>query len=376
MVYLDYAASCPVLPEAADAVNACMRRVFANPSSPYAAADEARRILNGARRELAASVSAESDEIVFTSGGTESNNLALFGVCRAQPQKKHLIVGATEHHSVLLAAKALEKEGFWVTFLPCGADGTIDPASLERAVRPETALISVQYANNETGVIQPVRQIGILARKYRVPFHCDAVSAYGHIPIDARCACIDLLSVSAHKFGGPVGTGFLYIRNGTPFVPLFFGGSQEFSRRPGTENVPAIAGFRKAAELSAACSGRADEPFLRDRLQEILTAGLPEARVNGKSAARLPNCLSVTIPGAPNEKMLYLLEQKGVCASARAACATRERAPSHVLAAMGLTEEEANCTLRLSTEKLSTLSKIEYAADVIVKAARNVKSVL
>jgi cysteine desulfurase len=376
MVYLDYAASAPILPEAADALNTCQRSFFANPSAAYAPADAARRILNAARRSFAASICAEADEIVFTSGGTESNNLALFGVCRTSGQKKHLIVGATEHHSVLSAAKALHREFFSVSVVPCDKNGVISPSSVARAIRPETALISVQYANNETGVVQPVRAIGILARSRHIPFHCDAVSAYGEVPIDVRKSKIDLLSVSAHKLGGPKGAGFLYIRNGIPFLPLFCGGPQENARRPGTENVPAIAGFHKAAELSAAHSGRAESPYLRDRLQALLTERLPDIRVNSGSADRLPYYLSITIPGSASEKMLYLLGRKGIYASAGAACATREHAPSHVLTAMGLTQSEANSTLRLSLGKLSTLSDVAIAADAIAYAADASKIIL
>ena len=373
MIYLDYAASAPILPEAADEMDACARTIYANPSAPHGFAGDARRVLQSARRAAAAAVDAETDEIVFTSGGTEANQLAVLGGCRASSRGRHIVVGATEHASVLQAARALEKEGFSLTIVPCGADGVVPAESVYRAIRPDTALVSVQYANNETGVLQPVSAIGAAARAKRVPFHCDAVSAFGHVPIDVRAEKIDLLSASAHKIGGPKGAGFLYIRNGIPIAPLFFGGAQERALRPGTENVPAIAGFRAAIERSPAVSGRSADGSLRDYMEQELQKRIPGCRVNGQTAPRLPNILSVVFPGVSAETMLLLLSERGIYASARAACSSGEHKPSHVLTAMGLPKADAESTLRFSFGKFSALSEIELAIIQIVQLTQFLK---
>jgi len=374
MIYLDYAAATPVLPEVADAMDFCMRHTYGNPSAVYAPAYDARRILNESRRLLASSIGSQTNEIVFTSGGTESNNAAVLGVARACGRKRHLVIGSTERHSVLSAARHLKSAGYSVSLVPCDYNGIVGADAVERAIRPDTTLVSVQYANNETGVIQPVATIGAAAKAHKVPFHCDAVSAYGHIPLNVEQDCIDLLSTSAHKLYGPKGVGFLYIRNGTPILPLMFGGAQEYRLRPGTQNIPAVAGFCKAVSCSGAYANAADNPSLRDRLQTLIMQTLPDCRVNGANAPRLPGYLSVTFPGVPGERLLQELNDRGVCAAARAACATGERTPSHVLRAMGLADAEADCTLRLTTGKFSTLSEIEKAAAIISEIVQNIKS--
>jgi len=367
MIYLDYAATSPVFPAVLDVMNAVSRDFFANPSSLYSIGASARKILHESRASLARSVGAEADEIVFTSGGTEGNNLALFGVLRAARRGKHLIVGAAEHRSVLAAARALEREDCPLTILPCDADGLYSPEDVRRALRPDTALVSLQAANNETGVLQPVAEIGAVTRARRVPLHCDAVAAYGHIPLDIRALKADLVTVSAHKCGGPRGVGFLMVRNEIPIAPLFFGGLQERGLRPGTENLPAVAGFAKAL----ACASPPASSAARDRLEERLTQLLPACRVNGKGAPRLPHILSVTIPGVPSERLLPLLSQAGVYASARAACAGGEREPSHVLTAMGLSAADAGATLRFSTGFATELSEIDAASRAIDFAVRS-----
>ena len=361
MIYLDYAATSPVYPAVLERMNSVSRDFYANPSSLYTTGFEARNILHESRSQIAASIHAQNDEIVFTSGGTEGNNLALFGVMHANPKKKHFIVGATEHHSVLAAAHALVKEGASLTILPCDAAGRYQPDDLARAIRADTALVSLHLANNETGVLQPIAEIGAITRAHRVPLHCDAVAAYGHIPIDVHALKIDLLTTSAHKLGGPRGIGFLFVRNEIPIIPLFFGGQQERGLRPGTENIPAIAGLSKALECASLPADSTARTLLESRLMQLL----PTARVNGGSAERLPHILSLTIPGMPSERLLPRLSRLGVYLSARAACAGGERNPSHVLLAMGLSEADAGATIRFSTGFDTKLSEIEEAVNAI-----------
>ena len=366
MVYLDYAATSPAYPVVLEKMYQVARDYYANPSSLYKFGFESKQILHESRSAIAASIHAESDEIVFTSGGTESNNLAISGVFRSSRRRKHIITGATEHHSVLTDAKQLEKSGAVLTVLPVDENGCYHPEDLLRAIRPDTALVSLQIANNETGVLQPIAEIGQITRERHIPLHCDAVAAYGHIPLDIRALKIDLLTASAHKMGGPLGVGFLFVRNEIPLTSLFFGGAQERGLRPGTENLPAIAGFAKALEL---ISLPADEAPMR-LLQERLVALLPGCWINGAHVARLPQICSVTIPGVPGEQMLPRLAQLGIYASARAACAGGERTPSHVLTAMGLSAADAWSTLRFSSgfgTKLSEIEEVANAIDFVVK---------
>ena len=361
MIYLDYAATSPVYPAVLDEMDRVSREFYANPSSLYTLGYSARKILQQSRSTLAASIGAETDEIVFTSGGTESNNLALFGVMRTNQKKKHLIVGSTEHQSILAAARALAREGYDLSILPCDQNGVYSPEELARLIRPDTALVSLQLANHETGVLQPIDEIGAITRAKHIPLHCDAVAAYGHIPLDVRALNIDLLSAAAHKIGGPRGAGFLFVRNEIALVPLFFGGSQERALRPGTENLPAIAGFSKAVTLST-LPARSD---VRNRLEALLTARFPACRVNGGEVPRLPHLLNITFPGMPSERLLTLLSAAGIYVSARAACAGGEREPSHVLLAMGLSAAEAGCTLRFSTGFDNKLSDADGTSNAI-----------
>lgn len=367
MIYLDYAATSPVYPAVLDEIDAVSSEFYANPSSLYKSGYQARNILQKSRSNLAASVGAQTDEIVFTSGGTEGNNLALFGVLHANRTKKHLIVGCAEHHSVLHAARALEREGYALSLLPCDSCGRYSPEVLAGMIRQDTVLVSLQIANNETGVLQPIEEIGALTRKRRVALHCDAVAAYGHIPLNVTALKIDLLTVSAHKMGGPRGTGFLFVRNEIPIVPLFFGGLQERALRPGTENLPSIAGFSKALE----CAQIPASPDVRDRLQLLLQARFAQAAVNGAAAPRLPHLLNITLPGVTAERILPLLSEAGIYLSARAACAGGEREPSHVLNAMGISAAQAAQTLRFSTGFLSKLSDADETLNAIDFALQN-----
>ncbi len=366
MIYLDYAATAPVLPSVLEKMEACQRQIFGNPSSLYTPAYQAREILCNSRAALARAIGSESDEIVFTSGGTEGNNLAILGAARASRRGKHLIVGATEHHSVLYAARALKSEGFCVTELPCDADGIYSPRELRAALRADTALVSLHLANNETGVVEPIAEIGAITRERRIPLHCDAVAAFGQIPVDVRALKVDLLSTSAHKLGGPKGVGFLYCRNEIPLVPLFYGGSQERGLRPGTENVPAIAGYAKALEHLPQA-----DPAARDLLESLLKRAVPGARVNGAGATRLPSLLSITFPGVSGERLLAALNAQGIYAAARAACASGVREPSHVLTSMGLSRADTDATIRFSTGISSKLSEMEFVSNAIDFALRN-----
>ena len=361
MIYFDYAATSPVYPAVLDEMYTISRDIYANPSSLYTIGYSARKILQQSRETLAASIGAQTDEIVFTSSGTESNNLALFGILNAARKKDHFIVGATEHHSVLSAAHALEREGYDLSILPCNENGLYSPQLLARMIRPNTALVSLQIANHETGVLQPIAEIGAITRANHIPLHCDAVAAYGHIPLDVRALKIDLMSTAAHKIGGPRGAGFLYVRNEFALVPLFFGGSQERALRPGTENLPAIAGFAKATTLSTLPASS----DVRDRLQALLTARFPDCCINGVAAPRLPHILSVTFPGVPGEQLLPLLSAAGIYVSMRAACAGGEQKPSHVLTAMGLSAADASATLRFSTGFDSKLSEADETSNAI-----------
>ena len=367
MIYFDYAASSPVYPSVLDCMDTVSRENYTNPSSLYTLGYSARKLLHESRFTLAQSIGAESDEIVFTSGGTEGNNLALFGVLGANRQKKHMIVGCAEHPSILSAARALALEGFSLSMLPCDANGHYSPEELRRMIRPDTALISLQVANHETGVLQPIEKIGSITRERRIPLHCDAVAAFGHIPLDVRALKIDLLSVSAHKMGGPSGVGFLFARNEIPLVPLFFGGSQERMLRPGTENLPAIAGFAKALS----CAEIPASSLVRDRLQTLLLERFPAARVNGGAVERLPHILNITLPGVPSERLLPLLSAAEIYVSARAACAGGERKPSNVLTAMGLSATQASETLRFSSGFGSKLSDADKTSNAIDFAIRN-----
>ena len=361
MIYLDFAASSPLLSAVLEEMTAVSREIFANSSSLYTPAYAAKRILNESRAAFARALGAQSDEIVFSSGGTESNNLAIFGAARASRKGKHIVVGSVEHSSILAPARALEREGYALSFLPCDQNGRYKPAAVAAAIRPDTALVSLQLGNNETGVLQPIAEIGAITRAQRVVLHCDAVAAFGHVPIDIRALKVDLLSASAHKIGGPKGAGILFVRNEIPILPLFFGGAQERGLRPGTENVPAIAGFAKA--LSCQCAPA--DSAARDLLESLLCAAIPGARVNGADVSRLPNLLSITFPGVSGERLLQQLSAGGVYAAARAACASGAKEPSHVLTAMGLSRADADATIRFSTGHSTKLSDIAQAANVI-----------
>lgn len=377
-VYLDYNATTPVDAEVLSAMTPFFAETYGNASSIHSAGQQARAAMESARASVASLIGAKPAEIVFTSGGTEADNLAIFGTVGAFPREpKHVICSPIEHHAVLNAVEALEKQGVDVTWLPISSDGVIDPDDVRRALRPETVLIAVMRTNNELGTIQPIVEIGRIAADADVYFHCDAVQAAGKLPIDVNSMKVDLLALSAHKIYGPKGVGALYVRENTLLQPLFFGGTHERDRRPGTENVAGIVGMGKAAELartrlakdSARLSG------LRDRLEEGILRSVTGARVNGDRARRVPNTTNITFANAESESLVIAMDLQGVQCSAGAACSSGAILPSHVLRAIGLPKDEAKATLRFSLGRLTTREDVDYALEVIPQAVERLRSI-
>ena len=367
-IYLDYNSTTPVDRAVLDAMLPYFADNFGNASSIHSSGQRGRSAVDAARDSVAALIAAKTAEIVFTSGGTEADNLALFGsVAASNHSRKHIITTAIEHLAVLNAAQALEKQGIDVTYVPVGASGIVDPQDIRRALRPETILISVMHANNELGTIQPIEEIGRIAAEADVYFHCDAVQSAGKLPLDVNRLGVDLLSISAHKIYGPKGVGALYVRAGTPLEPQFHGGHHERDRRPGTENVPGIVGFGKAAELASMrlTTDSARIESLRDRLEEMLVSSLASVRVNGDRSRRVPNTTNLAFTAAGGEALVIALDLRGVACSTGAACSSGAVEPSHVLLAIGLSPDEARSSLRFSLGRTTTAAEIDRAADII-----------
>ena len=353
MIYADHAATTAVTDTALKAMLPHFTTAYGNPSSLYRFAQEGKSDLEEARAQVAACLNAKAEEIYFTSGGTEADNWALRGVAELMALKGkaagHIITSAIEHHAVLHTAQYLEKQGYAVTYLPVDGDGLVDPAAVEEAIRPDTILISIMAANNEIGTVQPIAEIGAIARAHQVLFHTDAVQAVGHIPVDVEAWNVDLLSLSGHKFGGPKGIGALYMKKPLRLPALIQGGGQEKGRRSGTENVPGAVGM--AAALKEAVERMPEESVrlaaLRDRLIAGLE-GLPYARLTGHREKRLPGTASFVFEGVEGEALLLHLDAKGICASSGSACSSASLDPSHVLLAIGLPHAIAHGSLRLS----------------------------
>ena len=376
-IYLDYNATTPVDPAVLDAMLPYFAENFGNASSIHSPGQRARGAVDGARASVAGLLGAKSSEIVFTSGGTESDNLALFGVVAAsQDSRKHIITTAIEHHAVLNAAQALEKLGVEVTYIPVGREGIVDPDDIRRALKPETVLISVMHANNELGTIQPIEEIGRIAATADVLFHCDAVQAAGKLPLDVNRLGVDLLSISAHKIYGPKGVGALYVRSGTPLEPQFYGGHHERDRRPGTENVPGIVGLGKAAELARKNlqTDCARITTLRNRLEDALLAACGDARVNGNRAQRVSNTSNISFHAAGGEALVIALDLQGIACSTGAACSSGAVGPSHVLLAIGLSPDEARSSLRLSLGRMTTAEEIDQAIAAIPQSVERLRA--
>ena len=370
-IYADNAATTKMSETAIETMTRYMREVYGNPSSLYEIGQEAKEALETAREEVAAAIHASPREIIFTSGGSEADNQALISAARngLKKGKKHLVSTAIEHHAILHTLKKLEQEGFEVTLLPVDESGIVDPAQVEAAIREDTALVSVMYANNEIGTIQPIGEIGAICRKKGVLFHTDAVQAVGHLPIDVEAEQIDMLSASAHKFHGPKGVGFLYVKKGVALRSLIEGGAQERGKRAGTENVPGIMAM--AAALKEAV-GNLDQygahlTPLRDRLIEGLSK-IPHSALNGDALRRLPGNVNFCFEGIEGESLLLLLDDKGICASSGSACTSGSLDPSHVLLAIGRVHDVAHGSLRLTLSEDTTPEEV----DIIIEAVRDV----
>jgi cysteine desulfurase len=379
-VYLDHNATTPVDPAVLEAMLPYFSAEFGNAASIHTPGQRARAGVETAREQVAALVGARPQEIVFTSGGTESDNQAIFGIVRSAPgATKHVITALTEHEAVLNACQALEKEGgtaaggtpaIAATYLPVDANGLVDPEAVREAIRPQTVLVSLMHANNELGTVQPLQAIGRIAAQNDIYFHSDAVQSAGKIPIDVNALGVDLLAVSGHKLYGPKGVGALYIRGGTRLRQLLYGGHHQRGFRPGTENVPGIVGLGKAAELALAslAEDAARISALRDDLERGLAARVRDARVNAANAPRTPNTANLTFPGIEGEALIIALDLKGLACSTGAACSSGALEPSHVLTAIGLAPEEARASIRFSLGRHSTAADVAYALEVVPAA--------
>lgn len=372
--YFDHNATTAVCLESAQAMLSAMTETFGNASSIHHYGQAAKQVLEDARRDVSALLGATPAEIVFTSGGTESNNLALFGVMRLHPGG-HLITAATEHPAVLNPATALEREGFEVTVLPVNSCGMVDPEDLRRALRPETALVSVMHANNETGTIQPIAEIAALTREAGVALHVDGVQAAGKLHLNLREVGADLYSVSGHKLYAPKGVGALYVRKGTKLAPILFGGHHERDRRPGTENVAGAAALGSAARIAArdldAEMRRIAE--LRDRLERGVVTRVPQVFVNGDPLRRLPNTSNLRFDGIEGEAIVIALDLRGFAISSGSACSSGAVEPSHVLLAMGLDKQQARSSVRISLGRENTETQVEDLIEAIAASVAHLR---
>ena len=363
---MDYAATTPVRPEVLEAMAPYFSERFGNPSSLYALAREAKEAVEEARGRAAAAIGADPGEIFFTAGGTEADNWAIKGTA-LRGKGDHIVTSAIEHHAVIQPCRALERQGYRVTYLPVDEFGRVDPADAEDAIADETILVSVMAANNEIGTIQPIRAIADIAHDHGVPFHTDAVQAIGAYPVDVDDMGADLLALSAHKFGGPKGAGALYIRRGTRIGTFMDGGAQERGRRAGTENVPGIVGLGRAIEVATAdIEGHSRRlAAMRDRLIQGILDDIPDTRLNGHPVERLANNVSVAFRYVEGESILLLLDALGIAASTGSACTSASLEPSHVLTACGLPHEEAHGSLRLTLGSRNTEEDVDYVLSVL-----------
>lgn len=376
IVYMDHAATTYAAPEVVEAMLPYFSEKFGNPSSVYGIGQENKAAVEEARAKVAAAINAEPNEIYFTAGGTESDNWVLKGVAFANIRKgKHIITTAVEHHAILHAAEWLQSQGFEVTYLPVDRYGMVSPADVEKAIRPDTILISVMYANNEVGTIQPIAEIGAIARAHGIYFHTDAVQAIGHVPIDVKAEHIDMLSLSGHKFYGPKGIGVLYIRRGVRIQNLLHGGAQESRHRAGTENVAGIVGLGAAIERAVAAMPEESARLtaMRDHMiRELLK--IPASHLNGHPTQRLPNNVNITFEYIEGEGILLLLNMFGICASTGSACNSASLEPSHVLTAMGVPHEIAHGSVRLTLGERNTEEDVSYVLEKLPEVVRKLRS--
>ena len=377
LIYLDNAATTKTSEEVVAAMLPYFTEYYGNPSSVYEFASESKKAVSNARRTIAETLGAQENEIYFTAGGSEADNWALKATAEAYQSKgKHIITTKIEHHAILHTAEYLEKRGFEITYIGVDENGVVKVDELEKAIRPDTILISVMFANNEIGTIQPIKEIGEIAKKHGVLFHTDAVQAYGQLPINVDELHIDMLSSSGHKLNGPKGIGFLYIRKGVKIRSFVHGGAQERKRRAGTENVPGIVGYGKAAEIAAKTMKErtAKEIELRDHLIDRVLAEVPYTRLNGHRTNRLPNNANFSFQFVEGESLLILLDNNGICASSGSACTSGSLDPSHVLLAIGLPHEITHGSLRLTLSAETTMEDIDFVVDCIKQIIERLRS--
>lgn len=376
-VFMDHAATTPVASEVLQAMLPFFERAFGNPSAIYTLGQEAREAVERARSQIAQLVGADPEEVYFTSGGTEADNWAIKGVARAwRGRKNHLITTPIEHHAVLEACAALREEGWQTTLLPVDSTGMVDPDDVRKAITPQTGLISVMHANNEVGTIEPIAEVGAIAREYGIPFHTDAVQTAGKIPLDMLLLNADLLTISAHKLYGPKGVGALVVRRGTPLRPLLDGGGQERGKRGGTYNVPGIVGFGAAAERAILHGAAEMERIraLRERLVQGIMERVPDVMLSGHPVQRLPNNAHLAFADVEGESLVLSLDMAGIYCSAGAACSSGDTEPSHVLAAMGVNSRLIEGSVRFSLGKDNTAEQIEYTIEQVAKAVNRLRS--
>ena len=377
-VYVDNAATTAMSKTAVDAMLPYLQETFGNPSSLHTTGQIAKEALEKARKTVADCINADIKEIYFTSGGSEADNQAIISAAYygAKKRKKHIISSKFEHHAVLHTLKKLEKQGFTVTLVDVNKDGVIDPADVEKAITPETALVTIMFANNEIGTLQPVAEIGKICKEHKVIFHTDAVQAAGHVKVDVKAINADMISVSGHKFHGPKGTGFLYARKGIVLTNIIEGGAQERGKRAGTENVPAIVGM--AAALKDACDhleeNQAKLTAMRDKLITELSK-IPHCVINGSIEKRLPGNVNICFEGIEGESLLLLLDAKGIEASSGSACASGSLEPSHVLLSIGLPKEVAHGSLRISLGESNTMEQMDYIIEELPKIVEKLRNI-
>jgi len=377
LIYMDNAATTAVKKEVVDAMIPYFTEHFGNPSALYSVAREAKKAVTDSRESIAKAINTAKENIYFTAGGSESDNWALQATAEAYAEKgKHIITTKIEHHAILHTCQYLETRGYEITYLDVDQDGLISLEELEKAIRPDTILISVMFANNEIGTIEPIGEIGKVAKKHGVLFHTDAVQAFTQVPIDVEELNIDMLSASGHKFNGPKGIGFLYIRKGVKIKSFVHGGAQERHRRAGTENVPGIVGIGKAAELAIESMEKRipQEIAIRDHMIARLQKEIPYAKLNGHPSKRLPNNVNFSFQFVEGESILILLDDKGICASSGSACTSGSLDPSHVLLAIGLPHEIAHGSVRLTISEETTLEEADFVVDRLVEIIERLRS--
>ncbi len=376
MIYLDNAASTVIHNEVFQEMIPFLKEQYGNPSSIHHSGRMASRAIQKARKQIANLISANPEEILFTSGGTESNNIALFGI--THPNKgKHIITSSIEHDAVLEPCKKLEKEGFDVTYLPVTRDGLINPEDVKKSITKNTCLVSIMFANNEVGTVQPIAEITKLCSEKRILFHTDAIQAIGKLEINVKELRLDMLSISSHKINGPKGVGALYIKSGTKIEPYIFGGGQENGLRSGTENVASVVGFGKACELAKENLGKNILHFknLRDVLVSKVMKEIPYVSINGHPEKRIPNNAHFTFLGVNGEDLIIKLDEEGIAASTGSACSVRTQKESHVLRAMGFLHEQIAGSLRLTVGSMNTISEIENTITVLKRVVKELRSV-